>query len=98
MDDPNKLDLINNLNNKKLFQISNAFSQSHTKYKTPRGKVDIETFFNIMKEVLGDTSLIERESFITDLVDLFYRCKKKKGKLLPFEDLTSYLIEHEIGV
>lgn len=51
--DPNKLDLINNLNSMKLIQISEAFD------KFPNQQVDVETFVNIMKEILGDSSLVE---------------------------------------
>jgi len=47
-----------------------------------------------MKEILGDTSLVERENFVMELVDLFFRAKQ--GSFLRFENLTSYLIEHEI--
>lgn len=47
-----------------------------------------------MKEILGDTSLVERENFVMELVDLFYW--SKQGSYLKFENLTSYLIEHEI--
>lgn len=67
--DPNKLDLINNLNSMKLIQISEAFD------KFPNQQVDVETFVNIMKEILGDSSLVERENFVMELVDLFYRAK-----------------------
>lgn len=56
--------------------------------------MDVETFVNIMKEILGDSSLVERENFVMELVDLFYRAKQ--GNFLKFENLTSYLIEHEI--
>lgn len=47
-----------------------------------------------MKEILGDTSLVEWESFVSELVDLYFWAKK--GVLLWFEDLTAYLIDHEI--
>lgn len=50
-----------------------------------------------MKEVLSDTKLSTREEFISDLVDLFYRANKTQSETIMFEDLTSYLIEHEIN-
>lgn len=86
--DPNQLDLINNLNSTKLIDISEAFE------KFPQQSVDVETFVNIMKEILGDTQLVDRDSFVSELVDLYFRAKK--GALLKFEDLTGYLIDHEI--
>lgn len=49
-----------------------------------------------MKSVLDDTKLSNRDDFIQSLVDLFYRCNKNSGHTIKFEDLTSYLIEHEI--
>lgn len=49
-----------------------------------------------MTEVLGDTKLTSREEFVQDLVDLFFRANKSHGETIKFEDLTSYLIEHEI--
>ena len=53
----------------KLIQISEAFD------KFPSQQVDVETFVNIMKEILGDTSLVEWENFVMELVDLFYWAK-----------------------
>ena len=50
-----------------------------------------------MKEVLDDTKLTNREEFVSDLVDLFFRANKTHGETIKFEDLTSYLIEHEIN-
>ena len=50
-----------------------------------------------MKEILEDTKLTMREEFVSDLVDLFYRANKTHGDTIKFEDLTSYLIEHEIN-
>jgi hypothetical protein len=49
-----------------------------------------------MKDVLSDSKLTAREEFISDLVDLFYRANSSNDETIKFEDLTSYLIEHEI--
>jgi len=49
-----------------------------------------------MKSVLEDTELATRDDFIQSLVDLFYRCNKNGSSYIKFEDLTSYLIDHEI--
>lgn len=49
-----------------------------------------------MKEVLDDSKLMKRDEFVSDLVDLFYRANKTHEDTIKFEDLTSYLIEHEI--
>lgn len=49
-----------------------------------------------MKQVLEDSSLSKREEFVQDLVDLFYRANKTHSPTIQFEDLTSFLIEHEI--
>lgn len=68
--DPNKFDLINNLNSVKLLEISKQFDMM------PSEEVDLEDFVRIMKEVLHDTSLIDRDEFLSDLVDLFYRANK----------------------
>jgi len=89
MDDPSKLDLINHLNSMKLLAISEAFDHF------PKGCVDVDHFVNIMKEILSDTKLIQRSEFISDLVDLFFRASVTKTYIM-FENLTSYLIEHEI--
>lgn len=48
-----------------------------------------------MKDILSDTQLMDRPEFVSELVDLFYRASKTKRYIM-FEDLTSYLIEHEI--
>ena len=50
-----------------------------------------------MKEVLKDTDLYTREEFITELVDLFYRINKENDDCIAFEDITTYLIDHEIA-
>lgn len=72
MDDPNKLDLINHLNSMKLLSISEAFD------RFPKGWVDLDHFVNIMKDILSDTSLIDRPEFVSELVDLFYRASSTK--------------------
>lgn len=56
----------------------------------------MDQFVKIMKQVLEDTSLTKREEFVQDLVDLFFRANKTRGDTIQFEDLTSFLIEHEI--
>lgn len=45
---------------------------------------------------MAESSLADRDNFIESLVDLFYRCKQNSCKTLKFEQLTAYLIEHEI--
>jgi hypothetical protein len=50
--------LINNLNSIKLLAISEAFE------KFPNEAVDVDQFVKIMKEVLEDTKLTNREEFI----------------------------------
>jgi|LauGreDrversion4_2_1035121.scaffolds.fasta_scaffold61467_3 hypothetical protein len=85
-----KLDMINNLNSIKLLAVSEAFEAY------PDMRVDCDQFVKIMKQVLEDTSLSRREEFIKDLVDLFYRANKTHSPTIQFEDLTSFLIEHEI--
>jgi Ca2+-binding EF-hand superfamily protein len=73
-----------------LLAISEAFE------KFPNESVDVDQFVKIMKEVLEDTKLTTRDEFVSDLVDLFYRANKSHSETIKFEDLTSYLIEHEI--
>jgi len=85
-----KLDLINNLNSIKLLAVSEAFELY------PNMRVDADQFVKILKQVLEDTSLSKREEFVSDLVDLFYRANKNQSPTIEFEDLTSFLIEHEI--
>lgn len=85
-----KLDLINNLNSIKMLAVSDAFETY------PDERVDLDQFVKIMRQVLDDTSLVKRQEFVSDLVDLFYRCNKTQGDTIQFEDLTSFLIEHEI--
>ena len=63
----------------------------------PGQQVDLEQFVLIMKEVLKDTVLCERIEFISELVDMFYRINKDCRSTIKFEDLTTYLVEHEIA-
>ena len=49
-----------------------------------------------MENSLADTFIADRDDFIQQLVDLFYRCKKTSSKTLKFEQFSAYLIEHEI--
>jgi hypothetical protein len=63
----------------------------------PGEEVDLDQFVMIMKEVLKDTVLYDREEFITELVDLFYRINKENDDCIAFEDITTYLIDHEIA-
>jgi hypothetical protein len=51
-----------------------------------------------MENALADTFIADRDDFIQQLVDLFYRCKKTSSKTLRFEQFSAYLIEHEIEV
>ncbi len=45
---------------------------------------------------MAESRLSDRENFIELLVDLFYRAKKTHSKTIKFEQLTAYLIDHEI--
>ena len=58
--------------------------------------MDVDHFVKIMKQVLEDTRLVKREDFVSNLVDLFYRANKTHGPTIQFENLTSFLIDHEI--
>ena len=50
-----------------------------------------------MKDSMKDSKSRHREDYIEQLVDLFYRCNKSVSKKkIMFQDLTSYLIEHEV--
>lgn len=51
----------------------------------------------IFKEVLRETVLSDRIEFISELVDMFYRIAKDCRNTIRFEDLTTYLIDHEIA-
>ena len=63
----------------------------------PGEQVDLDQFVKIMKEVLKDTVLCQREEFISELVDMFYRINKDCKPTIMFEDITTYLIDHEIA-
>jgi hypothetical protein len=82
--------LINNLNSIKLLAVSEAFEAY------PNQQVDVDQFVKIMKQVLEDSRLVKKEDFVSNLVDLFYRANKSHGPTIQFEDLTSFLIDHEI--
>jgi len=43
----------------------------------PGEEVDVEQFVRIMQELLKDTMLVNKEEFVTILVDLFYRINKE---------------------
>ena len=83
--------MITNLNSIKLLQVSELFEMM------PGEEVDLDQFVKIMVEVLSDTCLSSREEFITELVDLFFRINKENDDTIAFEDLTTYLIDHEIA-
>lgn len=70
------MDLINNLNSIKLLAVSEAFETY------PDERVDVDQFVKIMRQVLDDTSLVKREEFVSDLVDLFYRANKTHGETI----------------
>ena len=58
--------------------------------------MDCDQFVKIMRQVLEDSRLNKRDDFVHNLVDLFYRANKSHGPTIQFEDLTSFLIDHEI--
>ena len=43
----------------------------------PGEEVDLDQFVKIMKEVLKDTVLCERDEFISELRDMFFRINKE---------------------
>lgn len=45
---------------------------------------------------MAESKLRDKDNFIESLVDLFYRAKQTSSKTIKFEQLTAYLIEHEI--
>lgn len=90
-EDPNKIDLIFNLNSIKLLQISEHFEM------LPQEEADLEQFVKIMREVLKNTKLHDRPEFVSELVDLFYRVNCENDLTIKFEDITTYLIDHEIA-
>lgn len=49
-----------------------------------------------MQQVIGDCELSNRDDFLSQLFDLFFRSNKTNAETIKFADLTSYLIEHEI--
>lgn len=63
----------------------------------PLQEADLEQFVNIMQEVLKDTDLNTRPEFISELVDLFYRINCENDLTIKFNDVTTYLIDHEIA-
>lgn len=79
-----------NLNSLKLLAVSKQIELY------PDESVDVMQFVTIMKSVMEDSALGKRDDFIQSLVDLFYRCNKTSSSTIKFDDLTSYLIEHEI--
>ena len=89
-EDVNQLDLIKNISSMELLAISEQFDYY------PGEELDLDQFVKVMKEVMHDNALCKREDFIQQLVDLFYRSNKVNSARIKFQDLTSYLIEHEI--
>ena len=89
-EDQNQLDLIKNISSMDLLAISEQFDYY------PGEELDLQQFVKVMKDVMHDNPLCHREDFIQQLVDLFYRSNKTNSQTIKFEDLTSYLIEHEI--
>jgi hypothetical protein len=63
----------------------------------PGEEVDVEQFVRIMQELMKDTTLVDREEFISIIYDLFYRINKENDDCISFEDITTYLIDHEIA-
>jgi hypothetical protein len=55
----------------------------------PAESVDLDQFVKIMKEVLKDTILSDREEFISELVDMFYRIVKKVSINVNKEESTT---------
>jgi hypothetical protein len=50
-----------------------------------------------MNEVLKDSALSMRTDFISELVDLYYRIQQDNANTITFDDITDYLIDHEIA-
>lgn len=50
-----------------------------------------------MQTVLRDSELSDRVDFISELVDIFYRIRRDSTQTIQFEDITTYLIDHEIA-
>ena len=77
-EDPNKIDIINNLTSIKLLQLSEQFELM------PGEEVDVEQFVKLMQELLKDSQLVDNEEFVTVLVDLFYRINKENDDTIEF--------------
>ena len=78
-EDKNKMELLLNLNSIKLLNISEQFNLY------PEGEVLCNEFIEIMKQSLSDSRISQRDDFIQQLVDLFFRCKKTTSNKLKFE-------------
>ena len=89
-EDINQLDLIKNISSMELLAISEQFNYY------PGEELDLDQFVKVMEEILHDNILRKREAFKQSLVDLFFRSNRTNSPTIKFEDLTSYLIEHEI--
>lgn len=85
------MDMLLNLNSIKLLKISEDFMQF------PDNEVLCNEFLDIMQSAFSDCQIRDRDDFTQQLVDLFFRCKKMTSKKLKFDELTAYLIEHEIS-
>jgi hypothetical protein len=78
-EDKNKMELLMNLNSIKLLAISEQFNMY------PDQNVTVEEFIEIMTKSLSDSRISDRDDFVEQLVDLFFRCKKSTSKTLKFE-------------
>ena len=78
-EDKNKMELLMNLNSIKLLAISEQFNMY------PDQNVTVEEFIEIMTKALSDSRISDRDDFVEQLVDLFFRCKKSTSKTLKFE-------------
>jgi hypothetical protein len=90
-EDKNKMELLQYLDSVKLLRISKIFQHY------PDGEVLCNEFIDLMTESFNEYRIEMRDDFVQQLVDLFFRCKKTTSKRLKFEQLTAYLIEHEIS-
>jgi hypothetical protein len=77
--DKNKMDLLLNLNSLKLLEISDQFGQY------PDQTVTCDEFIDIMVSALHNSKISEKDDFVSQLVNLFYRCKKSTARTLKFE-------------
>jgi hypothetical protein len=91
-EDKNSFDVLNIISQPVLLEISKLFALY------PDQMVTLDEFVDIMKSVINEARVLQRDDFIQQLVDLFYRCKKTSSKVLKFEQFTAYLIDHEIKV